>query len=105
MRNQIAVMSEFRKDFDQIKEHLHKGDALPEVYINSSEAQRILNVSANLIIFWRKEGLLTHHKNQKCQINRYLLSEVWWLKKQKYMFMTPIELTNLIKKRKVELGF
>ncbi len=80
-------------------------EPLPEIYINSSEVQRILKVSANSITAWAKEGLLTKKKNLKCPTNCFLVSEIFWLEKQRYTFLTVHQAKELIKKRKKELGY
>ncbi|WP_056282432.1 hypothetical protein [Dyadobacter sp. Leaf189] len=105
MRETNSILIDFQKRLSRIEETPKDPDPLPEVYINSAEVQRILNASAPTILAWKKEGLLTEHKNAKCPTNKYLLSEIDWISKQKYTFLSPVDLSRLIAKRKTELGY
>jgi hypothetical protein len=102
MIREIKVRLERIENSQSENQHLE----LPEVYINTSEIQRFLGVSAPIINGLRKEGLITSHKNPKCPSNKFLLSEMYWLRDQtKLTYLSILEIRALIKKRKQELGY
>jgi hypothetical protein len=80
-------------------------EPFPELFINSSEVQRILRVSGNTVATWSKEGLLTKKKNDKCPTNCFSAAEILWLEKQKYTHLSPGGLRRLIEKRNKELNY
>ncbi|MCF0074007.1 hypothetical protein LZD49_26230 [Dyadobacter sp. CY261] len=81
-----------------------KPEQLPDIFINASEVQRILSVSAPTVIMWTRYGIIRHHDNPQCRANKFLLREILWLKKQKYTFLTPAEIKSLISRRSSELS-
>lgn len=77
-----------------------------EVYINSTEVQRILNVSEPVVRRWVSDGLLSIRHARSALNNKYFLSEIEWLKKQHYRKINAEEMRALVKRKKLEFrGF
>ena len=70
-----------------------------EVYINSTEVQRILNVSEPVVRKMAACGLLSIRTTKSAANNRYSLSEIEWLKKQHYRHLNAEEMRALVKER------
>lgn len=73
-----------------------------EVYINSTEVQRILNVSEPVVRRWVSDGLLSIRHARSALNNKYFLSEIEWLKKQHYRKINAEEMRALVKRKKLE---
>ncbi|MCF2443626.1 hypothetical protein L0657_06635 [Dyadobacter sp. CY345] len=73
-----------------------------EVYINSTEVQRILNVSEPVVRRWVTDGLLTIRNARSALNNKYFLSEIEWLKKQHYRKLNAEEMRALVKRKNFE---
>ncbi|MCF2443627.1 helix-turn-helix domain-containing protein [Dyadobacter sp. CY345] len=73
-----------------------------EVYLNSTEVQRILNVTAPVIYDWIRDGLLSTRDSDTKITNRFLLSEIEWLKKQNFRRLNTNDIRALIKKKSLE---
>lgn len=77
-------------------------DPEEEVYINSTEVQRLLRVSAPVVSHWVRDGLLSIKASKVDVSNRYLLSEVFWLKRQNYRKASSSDVRELLKKKKLQ---
>jgi len=75
----------------------------PEVFINTGEVQRIINASAPTVLSLISSGLLVPIKNPRAKNNKFRLSEVEWIKMQKFKDLNPYDLRRLLDKKKVEL--
>ena len=112
--DQFLILSEIRqlslkcKQYStnsKIKEAITLDDKLIleyEVYINSTEVQRILNVTAPVIYDWIRDGLLSTRDSDTKITNRFLLSEIEWLKNQNYRRLNTNGIRALIKKKSLE---
>jgi hypothetical protein len=104
-KKQAEEMGEVKRALYRMESPLPDPEPFPELFINSSEVQRILKVSSTTVTSWTKCGLLTKRKNEKCPSNCYSTSEILWIEKQKYSHLSPGGLRRLVEKRKDELGF
>jgi len=75
-----------------------KNPHFEERYINCTEVQRILNVSAPVVTHWVRDGLLTTRNAKGVINNRFLLSEIEWLKNQPYRKASAEMIRELIRK-------
>lgn len=75
-----------------------------EVYINRGEVERIIGASGPTVGRLVKDGLLSTIENRYFSNNKFLLSEVEWLKDQKYKDLNPYDLKKLLNKKTKELG-
>ncbi len=78
---------------------------VPEVYINSSEVQRLLGCSAPAIISFVEIGLLLSYNQSKAKYNKFLLREVLWLKEQNFKHAKSFRVRQVKLDRKRELGY
>jgi len=88
----------------EAEESIKKPKCTDERYINSTEVQRILNVTAPVIYDWIRDGLLSTRDSDTKITNRFLLSEIEWLKNQPYRRASTEMIKDLIKKKNIELG-
>jgi hypothetical protein len=97
---------ELSTELIQKLEELRNKDSNPveriEVYINSTEVQRILNVSEPVVRRWVADGLLSVRSARSALNNKYYLSEVEWLKKQHYRKINAEEMRALVKRKSLE---
>lgn len=77
-------------------------EPIPEVYINATEVQRLLSVSAPVVTHWVRDGLLITRNAKSVVNNRFLLSEILWLKKQSYRKANAEDIRALIRKKELE---
>ncbi|MBO9615589.1 MAG: hypothetical protein J7619_23030 [Dyadobacter sp.] len=77
--------------------------AMPETYINSLEAQRILDVSAPVLLDYIRIGLVSKHENKNAPTNKFLASEIHWISKQRYKRLSGHEIKKLIARKDQEL--
>lgn len=76
-----------------------KPKARIEVYINRGEVERIIGASGPTVGRLVKDGLLSTIENRYFSNNKFLLSEVEWLKDQKYKDLNPYDLKKLLDKK------
>lgn len=92
----LAVAKPLRKQDPILVKHNFSPNAIPEVFINASEVKRMLKTSYPTIKGWIDAGLIIPQKNDDCPTNKFLLSEILWLQRQKYTFLNPGDFKRLI---------
>jgi len=93
----IIAVAKPLKNQDPISVNHHFSTiSIPEVFINAAEVKRLLKTSYPTIKGWIDAGLIILKKNEDCPTNKFLLSEILWLQRQKYTFLNPGDFKRLI---------
>ena len=74
---------------------------IPTAYLNGLEVMRQLNITRPTLIQLVKDGIITAHNED---INRYLLSEIIWLKGEKYKNLSIEEVEKLKQRKEKEFN-
>jgi len=77
-------------------------DLKQEIFINTSEVERLLNITRPIILKLTKDGLINTYDNPAAENNKFILSEILWLQNQRYTFLTPIAVKMLLEKKRRE---
>ncbi len=98
-KEMIDVNEKLKVDADSSKNEsilLNEARSFENVYLNCTEVQRLLGVSAPVIASWVKCGLLPERKLNKKTTNRYLLSDIEWINRRQYKRLSMQNIRDLI---------
>jgi len=97
------IMQSINEELFKTKVKYSKNDP-QEIFINTSEVERLLNITRPIILKLTKDGLINTYENPAAENNKFILSEILWLQNQRYTFLTPIAVKMLLEKKRRELG-